>query len=159
MQEIFKAIPKFEDYQVSNMGNILGKNGVPMKLHFDKDGYCKVSFYIAVRKKAVLMVHRLVMSAFIGDSIMQVDHINGIKDDNRLENLRYCTLRENIIYHRESERNNAKSKYVGVTHRKTNNKWRARICINSKNVQLGEFNTEIEASEAYQKALNNLQCN
>jgi hypothetical protein len=40
-------------------------------------------------------VHRLVMWSFVGQSEMEVNHLNGVKTDNRLENLEYCTASEN----------------------------------------------------------------
>ena len=40
-------------------------------------------------------IHRLVLETFIGKSNLQVNHKNGIKSDNRLENLEYCTNKEN----------------------------------------------------------------
>jgi hypothetical protein len=42
------------------------------------------------------LVHRLVMHVFCGESSLGVNHKNGIKDDNRLENLEYCTQGENV---------------------------------------------------------------
>ena len=48
------------------------------------------------RKIKVMRVHQIVMLAFIGKSNLCINHKNGIKTDNRLENLEYCTNSENI---------------------------------------------------------------
>jgi len=45
-----------------------------------------------------LKVHRLMMLTFVGSSNLQVNHINGLKTDNRLENLEYCTASQNQIH-------------------------------------------------------------
>ena len=107
--EIWKNVVGFEGYhQVSNMGRIRSvtrivraKNnsermitGKIMKQKKCKTGYMSVMLF-PVRKH--FLVHRLVMISFLGESRKQVDHINMIKQDNRLENLRYCSNKENSL--------------------------------------------------------------
>lgn len=75
----------------------------------------------------------------------EMDHINGIRTDNRICNLRAVTKRENqqnMIYHRNG-------KLVGSCFIKSSGKWKSRIVIKGKIVELGIFNTEEEASAAY----------
>lgn len=82
----------------------------------------------------------------------QIDHINGIKNDNRIENLR-------DIIHRENQQNTHKhrnGKLVGCNFHKPAKKWQAKIQIKNKDYHLGLYNTELEAHEAYLKFLNNL---
>lgn len=74
------------------------------------------------------------------------DHINGIKDDNRIENLRDCTNSENQC-NRSMQTNNT-SGFKGVN--RSNNKWRAQTNVNGKQKHIGLFNTPEEASQAYQ---------
>lgn len=81
-----------------------------------------------------------------------IDHINGVKTDNRISNLREATIRENgqnRIEHRTG-------KLVGATYAKDRNMWRAQIEINNKNVRLGQFKTEQEAHKAYVDAKNRM---
>lgn len=61
-----------------------------MKGIMDKYGYLKIDL-----NHHLLAVHRLVCKCFFGDSNLEVNHINGDKTDNRLENLEYCTRSEN----------------------------------------------------------------
>jgi len=101
-KEIWKDIPNYEGmYQVSNLGRVkslnynhTGKEGV-LKPQSNKDGYYQVLLWEGGRRKTN-KIHRLVMLAFLGESDLHVNHINGIKTDNRLENLEYCTRSENI---------------------------------------------------------------
>ena len=75
--------------------------------------------------------------------IEQLDHINGIRTDNRISNLRKVTQNEN-----QWNRVTAK----GYSWKKRDNKWEARIIINRKNKYLGCFNSEEEARKAYLEA-------
>ena len=52
----------------------------------DKHGYIRLMF-----GRKMYYVHRLIMMAFVGFSDQEIDHINRIKTDNRLENLRYLS--------------------------------------------------------------------
>lgn len=61
-------------------------------------GYLTVVLYdgSAPKKPRSFLVHRLIASAFLGASNLQINHKNGVKSDNRLENLEYVTQSENI---------------------------------------------------------------
>lgn len=76
---------------------------------------------------------------------MQIDHVNGVKDDNRLSNLRLATHREN---HQNRARNkNNKSGFLGVS--PINGKWRAQIMADGKKLALGCFDAPEAARDAY----------
>lgn len=93
-------------------------------------------------------VHRLVYQHFGKDwnPEMSIDHINGDRADNRIENLRMAT-RQQQSFNKGVQKNN-KLGVKGV--HQIGNKYQARICINKKLKVLGRFDTIEEASEAYQ---------
>ena len=114
MNEIWKPVPGSDGrYFVSNYGKIAGTrkrefckelelDSMPdyyglLSPYKDKDGYERTHLILNGKRKVVL-VHRIVMLAFVGESDLQVNHKNEIKDDNRLENLEYMTCEENIRY-------------------------------------------------------------
>jgi hypothetical protein len=78
----------------------------------------------------------------------QIDHINGDRSDNRIDNLREATNLENA--HNRQKRKTNKSGYTGV--RAENNRWLAEIKVNYKPIRLGLFDTPEEASKIYQEA-------
>lgn len=98
--EVWKKIKGFENYQISNLGNVKSiqpnKKEKILKFRYTKYGYVRV---MLVGKKE-LLVHRLVALEFIPNihNKPQVNHINGIKNDNRVDNLEWCTQSENIIH-------------------------------------------------------------
>jgi len=95
------------------------------------------------------LLHRAILGAKSGEI---VDHINGNKLDNRIQNLRICTTLENI---RNSKKpSNTKSQHKGVYLRKCGvlKPWVARIRHGGKKVSLGCYYCEYGAAKAYDRA-------
>lgn len=80
----------------------------------------------------------------------QLDHINGVRDDNRIENLREAGYQENG-QNRAVQRNST-SGHHGVCWIAAKGRWRAQIARAGKRYHLGYFDTAIEASQAYANA-------
>lgn len=110
MNEIWKPIPGYLDYKVSNFGRVksLGRfvrgkhrgyfiEGRILKPIKNKGGYLKVNISVNGQRQEH-KIHQLVMSAFVGDRPdgLQVNHIDEDKTNNRLDNLEYVTPKENI---------------------------------------------------------------
>ena len=150
--EIWKpvTIEGYEDlYQVSTIGRVRSnKKGKVKMLKISKcpEGYMAVGLNndgIFITHK----VHRLVALAFLDNpcNLPVVDHINRIRDDNRLENLRWASYSQN-------SRNRPRiSKYQGVCFDKRINKWKAQIKSfnNNKIINLGTFDAEDDAGIAF----------
>lgn len=94
--------------------------------------------------------HHLVWLLFHGYLPKMLDHINGDRADNRIENLRECTQEENMRNCRNKKNNTTGIK--GVTWRPTKGKFRARITVDQKEVCIGHYDTLEEASQAVQQA-------
>lgn len=94
--EIWKKIDGYENYSVSSEGRVRNdKTGRILKIRSDKDGYELVDLRKNGRK--TFKVHRLVAQAFLPNPEDKecVDHINCVRDDNRMKNLRWCSHHEN----------------------------------------------------------------
>ena len=88
MAEIWKPWPTNPKYTISSYGKVKGQNGRLMKTSIRK-GYETVSLRIDKNQARMCSVHRLVAETFLPnfDNDLTVDHINGIKTDNNVNNL------------------------------------------------------------------------
>lgn len=159
MEEVWKDIPNYMGYQVSNFGRVkslkCGKVKI-LKTSISPGGYFRVTLY--KNGMVRIVIHQLVAIGFLNHipsgSKLVVDHINGIKTDNRPINLRIVTTRENTNL--GFDKKQTSSKFRGVTWNKQNLKWLARISNEGKTIFLGYFNNEKDAANAYNEALNEI---
>ena len=147
--EEYKLIKNFESYSVSNLGNIKNNNTNKILKQHNCQGYKLVSL-----NGKHLKVHRLVAEAFIPNPKNKpcVDHKNNLRDDNRIDNLRWATIKENSQNVSISSKN--KSGYKGVNWDKRYKRWRASIFENGLKVHLGYFRSLDDAVKARQKKAN-----
>lgn len=121
------------------------------KWHVRSGGYVirehHLGFVKGIRKRKRIYMHRVINNT--PDSL-ETDHINGDKLDNRRINLRNATRHQSII--NRGSVSGSSSKYKGVCWRKDHHKWRAKIRINKKDINLGSFTSEIDAARAYDRA-------
>lgn len=106
---------------------------------------------IGVNAKRYL-AHRLAWLYMIGETPKNdIDHINGVRDDNRIVNLRAATRSENMQNLRKATVRNKSSGLLGATWSKASKKWQSQIKFNGKAIHLGYFNDKYAAHEAYLK--------
>lgn len=110
----------------------------------DRAGYIRVIF-----QGRSWPAHRLAWAIAHGsDAVGLLDHVNGVKSDNRLLNLRVASATLNI-----ANRPAAKGSACGLKGvSRHSNKWRARIKVGGKEERLGDFDTPHEAHLAYREA-------
>jgi hypothetical protein len=106
--------------------------------------FCKVRGYIVVKVNGEsFLAHRLIWVIVHGAWPDQIDHINHVRHDNRLENLREATLQENCK--NKSMQSNNTSGVMGVVWDKENKKWIARIKVKGKQINLGRYTDKVAA--------------
>lgn len=101
--------------------------------------------------------HRLAWLKYYGEwPEHQVDHINSIRIDNRVVNLRLATSSQNMHNPLRKKSDGKSSRHMGVSYSSEKNKWIAQIGINGKTKKLGSFINEIDAANAYKAAKKNI---
>jgi hypothetical protein len=171
--EIWRDIPGWEGYyQVSSFGRVKSLsremfNGfgfflskeIILNPSINTHGYYMVNLSNrSIRKSRE--IHSLMSIAFLNrnhlDENMVTNHIDGNKTNNKLENLEIVTHRQNNSTCFRKNESTFSSKCVGVYLRKKTNKWHTAIRVDGVKKWLGCFETEMEASNAYQEALRHI---
>jgi hypothetical protein len=117
-------------------GIVYGTKGTP--LNTINNGYIEIAGSYP-NNRLRLLAHTFGFWWVHGTTPNYVDHIDQNKKNNKISNLREVTNQQNAF--------NTPAK--GYTWDKDNNKWRARIMLNGKNICLGRYNTKEEAKNAY----------
>lgn len=156
MKEIWIDIEGCSDYQISNYGKVYSKiTNKILKNNVVKGGYERIT--LSGRKR--FKIHQLVWDHFGNGEYdgyrIQIDHIEGLS--NRIDNLQLLTARENSTKGKKSPKNS--SQYPGVCYYKRDRNWQAQIKIDGKVLYLGRFDIEIDAANAYKKALESIENN
>lgn len=100
MEEVWKEINGYDNYLVSNFGNIKSiKRNLILKQYTLKNGYQSITL-CQLGEKRTLSIHRLVCQSFLlnPENKEQVNHIDGNKLNNNITNLEWCTHSENQLH-------------------------------------------------------------
>jgi hypothetical protein len=151
--EEFRTIKGFENYQISNLGNVKNINTAKiLKTRINNNGY----YHTGLRdngKTRDNLVHRMIAEAFIQNPLNKpcVDHIDHNKTNNHIDNLRWTSSKENN--QNSSIRADNTSGFKGVSFNKNTNLWNAQIRINGIKTNLGNYDNINDAVRARLKAV------
>lgn len=111
----------------------------------NKNGYIQLKI-----KRKIYLAHRIIwLMNHCKFPDGEIDHIDGNRSNNCLENLRDVTKRENL----QNKTIHRTGRLPGATYKKANKKWVAQIEVNGKRKHIGYFFTEIDAHIAYKEAI------
>lgn len=148
--EIWKTYPEYPFIQGSNLGNVRTisryvktKNGSRwvcgrvLKQHHNRNGYMQVTTTIN-GKTVTISIHRIIAACFLSnpDNLPQVNHKNNVRDDNRVENLEWCSRRYNLQYRNK----------FGISYGEAAKKCPV-IAINLETLEVLRFSSQTEAGK------------
>lgn len=95
--EFWKEIKGFENYKISSLGRVISIKTNRIMKQFTRNGYFKITLSNKTEKNKKFTVHRLVAEAFLEDfdNNLEVDHIDRVKSNNKVDNLRCVNRRQN----------------------------------------------------------------
>jgi hypothetical protein len=149
--EVYPFLLVREDGMVKNIGGHPLANKDWNSGNFNS-GYSQIGI---PNLKKCRQVHHLVAIAFIPNNLDRtfIDHIDGNKRNNNIDNLRWVTRREN----NQNKLKHRHGHLCGTSFSKENKRWRSSIQIGKIKKHLGYFDTQIEAHLKYKDYLNNLE--
>ena len=149
MEEEFKKIDGYDNYEVSNQGYVRNTDtGRVLKQGKNPNGY----YFITLSKNGIgksFKIHRLIGLYFIPnpENLREIDHIDRNKTNNSISNLRWISHSNNN--RNKPKKQNISSKFKGVSFYKGIGKYVARIKINNKNKYIGYYDKEDDAGRAF----------
>ena len=173
IKEIWRDVPGYKGYyEVSNQGRVRSLDRTIInslgRKYFYKGRFFEDSLDVHGYKQLCLSrdgkargfkVSQLVAMTFLKHTpnghTLVVDHIDGDRTNDNVDNLRIVTHRNNLSSCFRKDRNTLTSDFVGVCQVK--DKWQAQIQLKNKVTYLGSFDNELYAAKAYQKALAKLE--
>ena len=147
----YKWIEDYENlYEISNNGQVKRyyKNGnIKILNPSNSNGYLRIELSKKGERQNFL-IHRLIAIHFIPNPENKecIDHIDGDKLNNSIENLRWVSHSENML----NKKNYGKYK-KGVRYHKKRKKFYSQITLNGKSAHIGYYETEEEAHESYKQ--------
>lgn len=139
-----------KNYSISNKGEIYSiRQNKILKQKIDKYGYKVIILRDEQVKKHNIFIHRLVAIYFISNpnNLPCINHKDGNKFNNHVDNLEWCTVKENNL-HKSTTLRKAKSKVLYIHFKQKIQKYYCLIPLNNKRNFIGYFDTEEEASIA-----------
>lgn len=146
-EEEWKKISNNTKYEISDRGRVRSSHTSLIKIltpNIETLGYTNVVL-CDDNSRHTVRIHRLVAELFIPmvEGLTEIDHINGNRSDNRIENLRWSNRSLNMTntLHRKNNEN------FGITYRKERNHYRITLSVNGKPTYMGSKSTIEEARQ------------
>lgn len=143
------------NYEISETGTVRNKEtGSLISTQYSVYGYAFVNLYAGLGKTKMVLIHRAIYENFVGhiNRGQIVDHIDGDRSNNVIENLQAISRRENAL---KGKRCKNKTGYVGVSWHKVSNRWRASIRVKGK--KISKYFTDIEEAGNWYESMKALE--